>query len=97
MNIENSDTMNEIRELKAKIIQRDIMLKDKLWQLRQIYAMDSWKLLTLLTKLKRQANIYLKNIFRFFILSFLFIFTVIITIYLSILKQWRKTVIFPGG
>lgn len=97
MDIENSDTINEIEELKSKIIKKDIMLRDKLWQLRQIHAMDTWRLLILLTKLKRQANIFLKNIFRFFILLILFIFTVIITIYLSILKQWRKTVIFPGS
>lgn len=97
MDIKNSDMIKIIKDLKVQISKKDIMLKDKTWQLQRIYSMRAWKILTLLVRVKRQNVIFFKKILKFFILSGLCMVTLIITIYLSVLKLWRKTVIFPGG
>jgi len=97
MDIKNSEYLNQIKELNRQIAVREAIINEKTGQLRRIYRMRSWKAVTLLTREKRRLNIVIKRIYGFLILIFLWVFTLIVTSYLVLLKKIRKSMVFPGG
>lgn len=95
--MEITDYVKEIDNLKKQLLKKEAIIKEKNAQLKCIYGMRSWRLLLVLVRAKRQVYIFIKRLYRLFGLSFLFIFTFLVTGYLFLLKKIRKTIIFPGG
>ena len=97
MESSNPEYMNQLADLKRQIASKDAIISEKAEQLQRIYQMKSWRISLGLVRIKKQLKIIIKRIFGFFILIFLTIFTVIITLYLVLLKKVRKSMVFPGG
>lgn len=97
MDNKNLQDAAEIDKLKREIFKRDVIIKDKIEQLRRIYCSEGWRLLVIVVNIKNHVCAYIRKIKRFLILFVLFWVTFLYTVYLFFLKKLRKITVFPGG
>lgn len=90
---------SQIKEdsLKKRLFRLEALVKEKNMELKNIYGLRGWRIFLFTAYLRREAAILLKTVFKLFGITVLFMFTLLVTGYLYLLKKIRKSEIFPGG
>jgi len=90
---------SQIKEVsfEKRLFRLEALVQEKNTELKNIYGLRSWRIFLFACRLRRAVAILLKTVFKLFGVTVLFIFTLLATIYLYLLKKLRKSEIFPGG
>lgn len=91
------NNQNKEAFLKQRLSRLEALVQEKNTELKNLYSLRGWRLFLSACRLRREAVILLKTVFKFLGITVLFIFTLLATIYLYLLKKIRKSEIFPGG